>query len=399
MNAPSLPRLALIGISGYGRIHLQLARDSRDRGEAVIAAAVVINVQEEADNVAELRAHGCEIFTDYHEMLRSHAGRIDLCLIPTGIHWHARMTLAALEAGAHVLVEKPLAGSMDEVRAIDEAQRRTARFVAVGFQDYYDPAAAWLKARLVGREIGALRSIRFLGIWPRNHTYFLRNNWAGRLQVDGTAVLDSPLNNAFAHFVMLSLFFAGPTAVEAAASTVDSAELFRAHAIESFDTAVVLLHTAENVRLWMGVSHSCGETCEPEIVIEGEHGSAGWRYEKEVWVQRTGENTASHPMPATSVTRSAMMSAVLRRLREPTAPICTVAVAARHTALIEAIHRAAPVVAVPAGRIAWRTDAAGARWPNVTGLETALRRAFQQGGTLRAECFPPDLTMSAAGKP
>src|SRR5262245_60263286 len=92
------PRLALIGLSGYGRIHLQLARECRDRGEVDIAAAAVINPDEERENIAELRARGCEIFSDYNEMLTRLKGRIDLCLIPTGIHWHARMTTAALRA-------------------------------------------------------------------------------------------------------------------------------------------------------------------------------------------------------------------------------------------------------------------------------------------------------------
>src|SRR5690606_38595299 len=104
-------RVALIGISGYGRIHLQLARECRARGEVAIVAATVINAEEEAENIAELRAHGCTIYSDYEEMLREQRGRIDLCLIPTGIHWHARMTISALRAGANVLVEKPLAGS------------------------------------------------------------------------------------------------------------------------------------------------------------------------------------------------------------------------------------------------------------------------------------------------
>src|SRR5215216_5376465 len=76
-------RVALIGISGYGRIHLQLARECRERGEVQIVAATVINPAEEAENVAELVAHGCTIYSDYEKMLRDHAGRLDLCLIPT----------------------------------------------------------------------------------------------------------------------------------------------------------------------------------------------------------------------------------------------------------------------------------------------------------------------------
>ena len=235
MTAPSQPaRLAIIGVSGYGSIHLQLARESRERGEAQITAATIINPADEAANIAELKGHGTEIFTDHVEMLRAHAGRIDLCLIPTGIHWHARMTVAALEAGANVLVEKPLAGSLAEVEEVRRTEERTGRFVAVGFQDFYEPGTTWLKEELDRKVIGDIHSVRFLGVWPRSRSYFTRNNWAGRLRVDGMPVMDSPLNNAFAHFVMLSLFFIGRDTL-----ALEGAELLRAHAIESFDTAVV----------------------------------------------------------------------------------------------------------------------------------------------------------------
>ncbi len=111
-------------------------------------------------------------------MLREFRGRIDLCLIPTGIHWHARMTIAALEAGANVLVEKPLAGSSAEVAAVRAAEQRAGRFVAVGCQDFYEPGTTWLQAEVRRGAIGAIQSVRMLGLWPRDRAYFARNNWA-----------------------------------------------------------------------------------------------------------------------------------------------------------------------------------------------------------------------------
>ena len=261
MTAPdSRLRVALIGISGYGRIHLQLARECRERGEIDLVAATVINPADEADNIADLTSHGCAIYSNYETMLAENAGRIDLCLIPTGIPWHARMTIAALRAGANVLVEKPLAGSVAEVEAVHDAEQKSGRFVAVGFQDLYEPGTAWLKSELVKGTIGKIQSVRFLGLWPRRRSYFTRNDWAGRLQLDGVPVLDSPLNNAFGHFVMLSLFFASAEAQGASAAIPDGVELFRANAIESFDTGVVKLHTPTGVQLWFGVSHVSHET-------------------------------------------------------------------------------------------------------------------------------------------
>ncbi len=373
MTAPSQPaRLAIIGVSGYGSIHLQLARESRQRGEAQITAAAIINPDQEAANIAELRSHGTEIFTDYTELLRAHAGRIDLCLIPTGIHWHARMTIAALEAGANVLVEKPLAGSLAEVEAVRLAEQRTGRFVAVGFQDFYEPGTTWLKEELDRGVIGEIRSVRFLGVWPRTRGYFTRNDWAGRLAVNGMPVMDSPLNNAFAHFVMLSLFFVGGQDLE-----LEGAELMRAHAIESFDTAVVRSRTRSGVKLWFATSHACAETVEPEIVITGTRGQAAWRYESEAWWRAADGSTERRALLDITGARRAMFAAALARLRAPAARICTTELAGRHTALIESIHRQGRIGVVPTAEVNW-TGANGmsTQVPDIRGLGQALRRSY-----------------------
>ncbi len=384
MTALAQPaRVAIIGVSGYGGIHLQLARESRERGEIRITAATIINPQDEAANVAELRGRGTEVFTDYAEMLRVHAGRIDLCLVPTGIHWHARMTIAALEAGANVLVEKPLAGSFAEVEAIRRTEARTGRFVAVGFQDFYEPGTAWLKGELDRGVIGDICSVRFLGVWPRTRGYFTRNDWAGRLRVGGVAVMDSPLNNAFAHFVMLSLYFVGAGGLE-----LEGAELMRAHAIESFDTAVVRWRTGTGVKLWFGTSHACAETVEPEIIITGRNGQAGWRYESEAWWRANDGTAERRPLLDITGARRAMFAAALRRLVDPAVPVCTSELAGRHTALIESIHRRAEIGVVPAAAVTWSgANGASTQVPDIRGLGDALRRSYLAEQSLAAGGF------------
>lgn len=378
-----LPRLALIGISGYGRIHLNLAKQWRDRGEAVIVAATVINAEEEVEEVAGLRAGGCEIYADYEQMLATHSGEIDLCMIPTGIHWHARMTITALRAGANVLVEKPLSGVMSEVAAVRAAEHETGRFVAVGFQDYYEPGTAWLKQHLLDGAIGRVQSVRFLGLWPRPRSYFLRNEWAGRLLYQGRPVFDSPLSNAFAHFVMLSLYFAGETLALPAAARLLDAELFRAHAMETFDTAVARLETESGVNLWFGVSHACHSLQEPEIVIEGSAGSAGWRYEREAWWQGVEGELHRRELPDAFGARHHMMVAAVARLRDEQVAVCTPEIAARHTQVIEALHSHIPVQVLSADDLHW-TEAVTAEGaiPWAEGMDEALRRAYREGSLL-----------------
>ena len=341
------PRVGIIGISGYGRIHLQLAREWVARGEIDLAAAVVINPEEESENVRLLRAADCRLYGNYDEMLRGEQGRLDLCLIPTGIAWHSRMTLAALRAGVNVLVEKPLSGSVAEGRAMAAAATAAERFVAVGFQDIYEPVARELKERLVAGAIGRVRSVRFLGLWPRPPSYFSRNGWAGRLVVDGVPVLDSPLNNAFAHFVNLGLFLAGPTFAESGAAREVEAVLWRTNAIESFDTGVVRAVTEAGVRLWFGASHACAANREPEIVVEGERGRAVWRHERDSVLECNGHGVNRRPLPLTSETRRSMMTEVVAKLHRSETFVCGPDMALHHTALIERVHESAPIEAAP----------------------------------------------------
>lgn len=377
-SSHALPRVAIIGVSGYGRIHLQLIRERLERGEIGLSAAVIINPQEEADTVAELQARGCRIYPDYNEMLAAENGRLDLCMIPTGIHWHAEMSIAALRAGANVLVEKPLAASLADAAAIAQAERETGRFVAVGFQDYYESATQWLKTSLHDGAIGLLREVRFLGIWPRPRSYYLRNRWAGHLRADGRPVLDSPLNNAFAHFVMLALYLAGAGRdVAAGAVEITDAELWRAHEIESFDTAVVRAW-AGDVKLWFGVTHCARPQFDPEITVLGTEGHASWHYEREVLV--AGERRM---MANITEARREMMTKVLARLTDATVQVCSPGIAARQTELIVNLHERWPINAFPREQIDW-TDSAAApsALPVVRGLDAALHHAYHEAGPL-----------------
>lgn len=373
-----IPRAAIIGISGYGRIHLELARAAVARGELVLTAAVVINPAQEADNVRLLQAAGCRIYPDHGAMLAAEAGRLDLCLIPTGIAWHARMTTAALAAGANVLVEKPLAGSVAEGDTIIAAAARAGRFVAVGFQDIYEPVAQALKRRLVAGEIGRLRRVRFLGLWPRPPAYFRRNGWAGRLEADGVPVLDSPLNNAFAHFVNLALFFAGREFAAGAEVRDIDAVLWRTNAIESFDTGVVRGTTPDGVRLWLGASHACAVTREPEIVIEGERGRAVWRHEQDCRLEPANGPVVRWPLPATAVTRTSMMKAVLLRLRDPATLVCGPELALGHTRLIAGAHAAAAIRPAPGAVEAQPIPAGCEPVLRPREIEARLFRAFDE---------------------
>lgn len=86
--------------------------------------------------------------TDYRQLLDNPA--IDLCVIATRHNSHALLTVAALQAGKHVFVEKPLALYAHELSGIITAQQQTGRTVTVGFNRRFSPFVQKMKALLGG---------------------------------------------------------------------------------------------------------------------------------------------------------------------------------------------------------------------------------------------------------
>ena len=59
-------------------------------------------------------------------------GKVDIAIVATPDHWHPLITIAAVEAGAHVYVEKPIGHTIKEGRAMVKAARAAGRAVQVG---------------------------------------------------------------------------------------------------------------------------------------------------------------------------------------------------------------------------------------------------------------------------
>jgi predicted dehydrogenase len=371
-------RVALVGVSGYARWHLMMLAEQALFGRAKLVAATVINQSQEVEICRRLRAHGVPLFSDYREMLAKLAGQADLVLLPTAIHWHTPMVQAALAAGLHVLVEKPAAATLQEVDRMAGMQQQTGRLVAVGFQDLYVPQTHAIKSRLLAGEIGALRRIAVTVHWPRPCGYYSRNDWAGRLQVGGAWVLDSPINNACAHFLMLALFWAGTAPAEAAQVAAVQAELYRAHSIESFDTVNLRLITATGVQIDFYATHCGTEDRTPEIVLTGNRGEIRWSSERQYTVARPGGMGETHSLTDHLMTKLHVMENVIGRLRGEASFVVDLKLAREHTRVVDAVHEYFPIHQVGEPAVTRVVDSE-ATFIRLAGIDEAMRRAAAAG--------------------
>jgi predicted dehydrogenase len=331
--------VCLIGVSGFGRVHYEDLLRAVARGEVRLRAATVINQSEEPAKCQRLRELGCELFTDHRAMLAAHARQTDVCFIPTGIHLHAPMTIDALRAGVNVFVEKPAAAIVQDVRAMQAAERAAGKFVAVGFQDIYCPAVQWMKRLITDGRLGQLRSLRCRGIWPRADSYYTRNNWAGRLRVGDTWVLDAPFHNAFAHHLNLLCHLVGQPLASI------QAELYRLRDIESPDTACLRIRTVTGIPLLLVVTHNGDADLDPELTVTGSRGTLRWNLRRSACLD-TGEEVACDDVEGL---RDRIVRAVSRRVADPGTPVCTLDIAAAEVLCANAAFESSPIHRLPAG--------------------------------------------------
>ncbi|HEX3549026.1 MAG TPA: Gfo/Idh/MocA family oxidoreductase [Candidatus Elarobacter sp.] len=138
-----------VGLAGCGLIGRRraaaVAADARSR------LALVADVAPAA--AAEVAAaYGARTVTGWQELVE--APEIDAVCIATPNGFLAEIATAALDAGKHVLLEKPMGRSAGEARAIAAAAQRSGRLVKVGFNHRYHPAIARAHAELVAGTIG-----------------------------------------------------------------------------------------------------------------------------------------------------------------------------------------------------------------------------------------------------
>jgi predicted dehydrogenase len=247
----------LVGIGGYGELYLSALLDE-PQGAACRIVGAVDPSPANCSRLSDLVSLGVPI----HPSLQEFYGQAtaDLAVLSSPIQLHGEHTSLALAQGSHVLVEKPAAAVTADVDRMIAARDSAGLTVAVGFQWSFAPSILQLKSDIIAGRFGAPRSARSLTLWPRTEAYYRRNDWAGKKRDHkGRWILDSPANNAMAHFLHNLLFLLGHE-VDASAAPIDiTARLARVNDIETFDTIGAQVTVQGGVNLLFIASHAIGE--------------------------------------------------------------------------------------------------------------------------------------------
>jgi predicted dehydrogenase len=152
-------RAGVVGVGMMGRNHARV-------WDKVVAEADLVAVAD-PDPAAVARAtrgRRARGFEDVERMLAEEELDLVSVVAPTSLHLPA--TLAALRAGANVLVEKPIAATRDEAQAMIEAANAAGRMLTVGHIERFNPAIRELRRRLEAGELGRIFQISATRLGP-----------------------------------------------------------------------------------------------------------------------------------------------------------------------------------------------------------------------------------------
>ncbi len=170
-------RAALVGTGSIGDAHVRAVEATQ--GRVTLISAVDIDAKRVA---AFAQKHGiASHYTDYTAMLA--AEKPDLVLVATPPAQHMSMSIAAMEAGAWVLCEKPLCGSLAELDRIEAAELRTGNYTACIFQMRFGSSTAHVRRLadrgLLGRPLVGVCNT----LWFRDEAYYAVP-WRGRWETE-----------------------------------------------------------------------------------------------------------------------------------------------------------------------------------------------------------------------
>ena len=261
--------VVLAGITGMGQSYLEILLEGFPPGK-VSLQAVVEPYPERSVYRDELRDRGIPVlasFASVYEILESPA----LVVVCSPIHYHVSQVIFALEHGSCVLCEKPIGATIQDAERLIGVMNNVKPWVMLGYQWSYSRAIQSLKTDIRRGKFGKPIRAKALCLWPRDESYYERNDWAGKIKdAEGNWVLDSPANNAMAHFLHNLFYVLGDKADGCAMPSEVTAELYRAYPIENYDTVASRAFTRGGVEILFYASHVTYDDAGPMFSLEFE---------------------------------------------------------------------------------------------------------------------------------
>ncbi len=188
-------KFVIIGVGSIGSKYAELL-DGMHNAELI--AAVDIDFSKRKNTLKLI-----PFFTDLDHFLSLNLPADVICVCtPNGLH--ATHTISCIEAGYHVICEKPVALKPEDIEKMMEVEKFHHKKVFAVMQNRYSPVSIWLKNIINKHSIGDIKYIQVNCFWNRSERYYTEARWRATKKLGG-----GPLYTQFCHFIDLMIWLTG----------------------------------------------------------------------------------------------------------------------------------------------------------------------------------------------
>jgi len=178
-------RMGLIGLGGMGNAHALSMLEGKVPGLRLTA---VCDLDETTFTKLDKYREDLEFFTDATALFKS--GKVDAVLIATPHYAHTTIGVEALQAGLHVLVEKPISVHKADCERLIDAHCREDQVFGAMFNQRTDPHYQKLRQLITSGELGKINRINWIITnWFRSEAYYASGGWRATWKGEGGGVL------------------------------------------------------------------------------------------------------------------------------------------------------------------------------------------------------------------
>lgn len=189
-------KFAIIGCGFIAEKHATAIENINGAKLVAVSDKIEENMQPYIDR------YGASPYEDLEEMLENEDIDIVSICTPTGLH--APIAIKVAKAKKHIVLEKPIAMTLEESDQIIEACQRNNVKLAVVHPNRYRPVVKELRKILDQNLLGKISHVNAIVNWNRNQAYYDQSPWRGTKSFDGGALLNQAIHN-----VDLLLWFMG----------------------------------------------------------------------------------------------------------------------------------------------------------------------------------------------
>lgn len=189
-------RFAVVGCGHIGKRHAEMI--TRDADAELVALCDV-----QPKELLGIEQYDVPFFSDYIEMLQN-VSTIDVVNICTPNGLHATMAIQAIEAGFHVVIEKPMALTVADAEKVIYASLKYRKQVFCVMQNRYSPPSIWIKQLIESGRLGEIYMVQLNCYWNRDERYYKPDGWHGTADLDG-----GTLFTQFSHFIDIMYWLFG----------------------------------------------------------------------------------------------------------------------------------------------------------------------------------------------